>query len=174
MKTQNGNARFPLVAGAAIRRIGRMRWKTLGFMALAVILTGGCDRRPKQADEVGHGHQHQAPHGGQLIEVGRHQFNIELVHDPVAGTLTLYTLDAHAENFVRTAMASITVLVQVAGQDHTLTLRPVANTATGETVGATSQYEAQAAWLQGVNDLTGTLTLLDFNGVEFRGIAFGP
>lgn len=108
-----------------------------------------------------------------LIEVGDHQFNVELVHDAAAGTLTLYTLDAHAENFVRTAMPAIELSVTAGGQTRTLSLLPVASAATGETVGATSQYQAEAPWLKGATALTGTITRLDFNGAAFGQVSFG-
>ncbi len=76
---------------------------------LSLALACGCGRPHDHAAEPGHvhTHQHAAPHGGMLVEVGDHQFNVELVHDAGTGTLTLYTLDAHAENFVRTAMPVI-------------------------------------------------------------------
>ncbi len=147
------------------------------MIVLALAFMGflcGCERHD-HAEGAGaaHIHQHAAPHGGLLAEVGRHQFNVELVHNPVAGTLTLYTLDAHAENFVRTAMPSVELLVRAGQEARTVTLLPVANAATGETVGATSQYQADAAWLKGATGLTGTITRLDFNGAAFEQIPFG-
>lgn len=149
-----------------------------GMIAFALASLGffcGCERRSDHADGAGHNHTHQhtAPHGGILSEVGDHQFNVELVHDAATGTLTLYTLDAHAENFVRIAMPAIELSVAVGGQARALTLLPVANAATGETVGATSQYQVQAEWLKDVSSLTGTLVLLDFNGAKFTQVPFG-
>jgi hypothetical protein len=149
-----------------------------GMIVLALVSLGffcGCERRPDHAEDAGatHTHQHAAPHGGMLIEVGDHQFNVELVHDATTGTLTLYALDAHAENFVRTGMPAIDLSVAAAGQTRSLTLLPVANAATGETVGATSQYQAQAEWLKGTAGLTGTIARLDFNGTAFAQIPFG-
>ncbi len=145
------------------------------FYPLGLLLAGflcSCERPPAPADHVAPEHHHTAPHGGLLVEVGSHQFNIELLHDAATGTLTLYTLDAHAENFVRTAMKSIDVTLHTGGQIRSLTLKPVANSATGETVGATSQYEAQADWLKAAEKFTGIITELDFNGTKFSGIPF--
>lgn len=148
------------------------------MIVLALVSLGffcSCERRPGHAEGAGatHAHQHAAPHGGMLVEVGDHQFNVELVHDAATGTLTLYTLDAHAENFVRTAMPAIELSVATGGQNRSLILLPVANTATGETIGATSQYQAQAEGLKGATNLTGTIARLDFNGAEFTQIPFG-
>lgn len=152
-----------------------MRVIGLAITLLSFALGCGCGRPHEHPETAGHAstHQHAAPHGGMLIEIGDHQFNVEIVHDAATGTLTLYTLDAHAENFVRTAMPAIELAVAVGGQTRSLTLLPVANAATGETVGATSQYEASTEWLKNASDLTGTIGLLDFNGVKFSQVPFG-
>ena len=149
-----------------------------GMIVFALVSLGffcGCERRSDHAEGAGTAptHQHAAPHGGILIEVGDHQFNVELVHDAASGTLTLYTLDAHAENFVRTAMSTIELSITAGGQTRSLTLLPMANAATGETVGATSQFQAQAEWLKGATSLAGTIARLDFNGAEFQQVSFG-
>jgi hypothetical protein len=142
---------------------------------LCLLLAGllsSCERPPAPAEHVAPAHHHTAPHGGLLVEVGSHQFNLELLHDAANGTLTLYTLDAHAENFVRTAMRAIDVTLHAGGQIRSLTLKPVANPATGETVGATSQYEVQDDWLKASGEISGIITELDFNGTRFSGIPF--
>ena len=143
--------------------------------AMGLLIAGflcSCERPPAPANHVAPVHHHTAPHGGLLVEVGSHQFNLELLHDAATGTLTLYTLDAHAEHFIRTAMKAIDVTLHTGGQVRSLTLKPVANPATGETVGATSQYEAQADWLKAAGEISGIITELDFNGVKFSGVPF--
>jgi predicted small lipoprotein YifL len=153
---------------------------TLFQGALSLLFIGalaGCGQKPAHTDHPDHapahvGHAHTAPHGGTLVEVGAHQFNVELVHDAASGTLSLYTLDAHAEDFVRTAMPAVELAVQAGGAARTLTLRPVANAATGETVGATAQYDGQAGWLKNTPGFTGEIRHLDFNGTVFTSIAF--
>ena len=85
---------------------------------------------------------HVAPHGGQLVEVGEHGsgYNLELVLHP-DGFLQIYVLDAHAENFVRIPAPSIEIEIPVEGNaSRTLLCEPVADTATGETVGNTSLF----------------------------------
>lgn len=149
--------------------------KRLLLYALCLLFAGllsSCERTPAPAEPVKSTHHHTAPHGGILVEVGTHQYNLELLHDAATGTLTLYTLDAHAENFVRTAMKTIDVTLHAGGQIRSLTLTPVANPATGETVGATSQYEVQADWLKISGDISGIITDVDFNGAKFSAIAF--
>jgi len=47
-----------------------------------------------------HDHEHKAPHGGALLEVGEDVAHVELVHDEKAGKVTLYILDKHAKKEV--------------------------------------------------------------------------
>lgn len=123
----------------------------------------------KSHDHASHGgHAHRAPHGGTLVELGEHAYNLELVRDSSAGKLTVYILDGHAENFVRISAPSLELTAVTGGQKRTLSLKPVANTATGETVGNTSQYEAAADWLKSSNELAGTIESIEIKGTKFN------
>ncbi len=51
------------------------------------------DLIPKEDDH----HHHEAPHGGLLVEVGSHEYNVEFVLADEEPRLKLYVLDAHAE-----------------------------------------------------------------------------
>jgi hypothetical protein len=107
------------------------------------------------------------------VELGSHQYNLELVLDAPAGKLQAYILDAHMENFVRVSAASFEVGAQlVSGQGQTLTFKPVANSATGETVGDTSLFEAQADWLKAETAFDGVLKELAVRDSKFTNIAF--
>src|SRR6185503_1476227 len=89
-----------------------------------------------------------APHGGTLVELGEHAYSLELVRDPATGSLSIFILDAHAENFVRIKAATLELVATVGREQRVLSLRAVANSATGETVGDTSQFDGQADWLK--------------------------
>lgn len=134
-----------------------------------LLTLGGCGQHESSAS--GSGHVHRAPHGGTLVEVGQHAYNLELVRDATAGRLTAYVLDGHAENFIRIAMPAFDLVAFTGGERKTLTLRAVANTATGETVGDTSQFEAQADWLKNVAEFPGTVTTLEIRGTKFSNTA---
>jgi hypothetical protein len=82
------------------------------------------------------------------VPLGEHLYNLEFVHDGANGKLTAYLLDAHAENFIRGPLAAINLTVDVNGTPKPITLFAVANPATGEIVGDTSEYSAQADWLK--------------------------
>ncbi len=119
-----------------------MRSLTLLTLALSVnLLVFGCGGDSNKSGSVGE-HVHVAPHGGQLVEVGEHGsgYNLELVLHP-DGFLQIYVLDAHAENFVRIPAPSIEIEIPGEGNSsRTLLCEPVADTATGETVGNTSLF----------------------------------
>ena len=120
----------------------------------------------------GGGHHHAAPHGGTLVELGEHQFNVEFVLDATAGTLTAYVLDGHAENFIRIPSGSWMVEARVGEQTESLTFVPQSNAATGEIIGNTSQYMAQADWLKTAAAFAATIQELDIKGTKYTGVVF--
>ena len=74
------------------------------MMVLAlVVCMAGCEKAEQPPAATTDGHQHTAPHGGVLAELGEHEAAAEMVLDRASGSLTLYVLDAHAENAVRSA-----------------------------------------------------------------------
>ena len=137
--------------------------------AVVLLMFSSCSRR--ESTSSAGGHSHQAPHGGTLVEVGQHAYNIELVRDPAAGKLTAYVLDGHAENFVRITAPTIDLVAFTGGEKRPLTLRAVANSATGETVGDTSQFEAQADWLKNTAEFPGEIPAIEIRGTRFQNIA---
>ena len=116
-------------------------------------------------------HVHVAPHGGNLVEIGDHAYNVELLRDPATGKLTAWILDAHAENFVRIASPAIEVVAMPGGKFTPLSLAAVANPATGETVGSTSQFEVQADWLKTSGPFSGIVTV-EIKGTKFEKVGF--
>ncbi len=116
-------------------------------------------------------HAHTAPHGGTLVELGDHAYNVELLRDPAAGKLTVWILDAHAENFVRIASPALELVAMPGGKFTPLSLAAVANPATGEKVGDTSQFEIQADWLKSTDAFAGLVTV-EIRGKKFEKVAF--
>ena len=132
-----------------------------------VIGFAGC---AKHSDSGGGGHSHKAPHGGTLVEIGDHAYNLELLRDPATGKLTAWVLDGHAENFVRIKAPSFDLIAISGGERRPLTLRAVANTTTGETIGDTSQFETQADWLKNTGEFAGTIPLIEIRGTPFQNV----
>jgi hypothetical protein len=141
-------------------------------LLLALVLAG-CSKSPDaNLPAAPAGHVHSAPHGGTLVELGQHVYNVELVRDRDAGKLSLYVLDGHAENFIRIPAPAIELVAITGGERRTLTLRAVANAATGETVGDTSQFEAQADWLRSASQFPGTISSIEIRGSQFANVSF--
>ena len=146
--------------------------KTLFGSLLCIVIALGLGACAKHDSSSGGGHAHKAPHGGTLLELGEHAYNLELVRDSAAGKLTVYVLDGHAEEFIRIAAPAIEATAFAAGGRQTLSLRAVANPVTGETVGNTSQFEGQADWLKSSASLNGEIGALEIRGTKFGPTAF--
>ncbi len=153
---------------------------TLRLVLLMSLLAGfGCAKKEGAAapadDHAGHGHSsghaHQPLMGGMLVELGEHQFNLELKYDPVRGVLQAWVLDGHAENFVRVSMGLFDIQ-EAGGAQRTITLRAVGNPMTGEKPGDTSAFEGEARWLGDVAHFDGIVKALKVRDLEFRGIEF--
>ena len=147
-----------------------MKFLLSPVLAIVVLLSLSACSRPESTSSAG-GHTHRAPHGGTLVEIGEHAYNLELVRDAAAGKLTAYVLDGHAENFIRISAPSIELVAFTGGERRPLSLRAVANSATGETVGDTSQFEAQAEWLKNTAEFPGEIPSVEIRGSKFQGVA---
>lgn len=97
---------------------------------------------------------------------------MELVLDPAAGRLQAFVLDGEMENFIRIAAGAIEIDAKAAGQDEQLKLQPVANSATGETAGNTSLFEAKADWLKHTTNFDATLKEIDVRGSIYSNVKF--
>ena len=150
-----------------------MKTARLTVAALAaLLLAAGCSKsHDHHKHSASSAHVHVAPHGGTLIEIGDHAYNVELLRDPAAGKLTAWVLDAHAENFVRLKVPELAFIAMPGGQFTPVALRAVANPATGETVGNTSQFEFQAEWLKTAGAFSGIFTV-EINGTVYKDVAF--
>jgi hypothetical protein len=120
-------------------------------------------------------HQHHPPHGGTPVVLGDEAFHLELVRDSGAGTLRAYVLDGELEEFVRIGASRLTLEVEREGGKATqsmLQLLPIADLATGETVGNTSLFEARADWLKATGPFKGVFRDLRIHDQTFKTVAF--
>jgi hypothetical protein len=149
----------------AIGGLGAGSWCLVRGRIRATALAGTAHDQPKP-------HQHHPPHGGTLVVLGDEAFHLELVRDPAAGTLRAYVLDGELEDFVRIGAARLALEVQRDGRPGTLALLPVADPATGETVGDTSLFEARAGWLKTTDHFQGVFRNLNIQDRTFKAVPF--
>lgn len=125
----------------------------------------------KQPMEEKGGHYHPAPHGGQLVELGKHGsgFNLELVlHEQ--GFLQIFVLDAHVQNFVRISANSIDIEVtEQNGTTKIITCEPIADPITGETVGNTSLFTSTER-INKLLPLTGVINRIDVMNSPYENV----
>ena len=141
-------------------------------VALAAGLLAGCSRAPAPGAATPHKHEHHPPHGGTPVVLGDEIYHIEFVRDAQAGVLQAYVLDGEMENFIRSGTPSMEIDATAKGAARTLVLAAVANPATGETVGDTSLFEAQADWLKSAPEFDGVLRSITIRGTTFTGVKF--
>lgn len=141
---------------------------------IGVILMLGVLSSPVSAQHAHH--EHHAPHGGTLVVLGEEFAHLEFVLDLENGKLTAYALDGEAENPVRLSQDIIELtVVSIApqqGQAMDVVLEPVANDLTGETVGDTSQYEADAPLLTTMTVFNARIKSIDIKGETFKDVEF--
>ncbi len=81
-------------------------------------------------------------------------------------------MDGHLEFFVRIPTETFELAAEVAGKEELLTFRAIANNSTGETVGNTSLFEAQADWLKSQTNFNATLKTITIKNSTFTNVAF--
>ena len=104
--------------------------------------------------------------------MGEEEYHVELVLDASAGKLQAFILDGELENFVRIPEASFEIAVKLPGEEKVLTMKAVANRATGETVGDTALFETQAEWLKTTPIFNAVIKELTVRDNKYQNIAF--
>jgi hypothetical protein len=136
------------------------------MMLVTMLVLGGCAKK----EAVGL-HKDQPPHGGTPVALGD-VYHIEFVLDAESGTLSAYLLDDEMEEFVRSDMPSFEVTAKAGGTEQVLEFKPVANPATGETMGDTALFTAQAGWLKTAKAFDAVIKSVTLDGTTFTHVAF--
>jgi hypothetical protein len=148
-----------------------------------VLAAGACsdpapatrDPRTSAASSID-AHQHHAPHGGMLIELGGELAHVELVFDREAGALTAYVLDGEAEAPRRVAQATLPIVLDAPSSlaGRPLELHAVESALTGERVGDASEFTWRDPRLKGLVSIRGQILEISVDGQTFREIRFPP
>ncbi|MHC4223288.1 MAG: hypothetical protein ACYSX0_05910 [Planctomycetota bacterium] len=135
---------------------------------LAFTVLTACGRNEPESEDAEHACAHAPIYGGQLIEIGEHFAQVELVHESATGKLTAYIWDGHVEHARPVAMKSISVTI---GGEQ-VKLLPVSNPLTGDEPGRSSQFEGRSERLRDVEGFDGVLGKLRFGEAEFAETEF--
>jgi hypothetical protein len=150
-----------------------MRILLISLIALGTALLTGCGNEQRGTSENGPPHLHVdvPPHGGTSVTLGD-DYQIEWVLDAPAGQLQAYVLDGEMENFVRIAPPSFNVTAKLPDGEKVLHFVAMPNSATGEKVGNTSLFEAQADWLRTTKTFDAVIREISVEGTTFTNVAF--
>jgi len=133
-----------------------------------VLVACGHDHDHESHDD----HNHSPPFGGRLVELGDHEFQVELVHSAEEGTLDAHLFDGHVEVPVPTTQKLLQVKVAVGDMMVVVDLKPVANPYTKEEAGKASNFSGQHDKLKGLEEFEGALIELELAGKTFKNVAF--
>lgn len=142
------------------------------FASVAVVALTACKPAGSSHSHSHGGHHHEPPHGGTAIDLGDEDAHLEFVLEAATGKLTCYVLKPHMSGFQRLTQEAIELTAQVNGKAETLTLKAVANAATGEKPGDTSQFEAQADWLKTAKSFDVELKAVQVRGKDYTALKF--
>ena len=148
----------------------QMKYLRLIILALTAGLLAGCGEKPAPAPESKAAPK--PPHHGTPVVLGNEEYHVELVLDPATGKLQAYILDGELENFIRIPAESFILAAQLPGGAQSLVLKAVANRATGEKVGDTALFEAQADWLKATPTFDAAIEELTVRASTYRHVAF--
>jgi phage baseplate assembly protein gpV len=76
---------------------------------LALTACGDKDKNGKAPENAEKAHEHVAPHGGELLELGDEQGHVELVHDDEAGKITMYIYGSETSKPISVEKPSVTI-----------------------------------------------------------------
>lgn len=143
------------------------------LLCTATVFTAACSKKSESASSAKTAkHEHHPPHGGTPVVLGEEAFHIELVVDASTGTISGYFLDGELENFVRVSMPSLEIVAVVNGSVQPLSLKPVSNSATGETTDDTSLFSTQAEWLKTAKEFDAHIPFVTVRGKTFTDVKF--
>ena len=125
---------------------------------------------PAEAAKKEGEHEHSAPHGGALVELGEEFAHLEIVLDAATGALTAYALDGEAEKSVRVKQSEIEIAVK--NPPVMIKLGAVSNALTGETASDTSEFSDQSDRLKGATDFDGVIKTISIKGKQFKDVKF--
>lgn len=148
------------------------RFLTLLGPALLALIAGCGDHDHAHDAGGGGGHSHDPLFGGTLVELGDHFANLEVLHDPHAGTLDLYLLDGHAAKAVKGPQVEMALRIEIEGVVHDLVAAPQVSELAGNEVGSSSHFRVQSDILLGLTEFELTVSRVEVLGDVFQDVPY--
>jgi hypothetical protein len=148
-----------------------MRALVSAVLVVTIAGASSCGRNEAPGASGTTAHEHKAPHGGTLVELGDEFAHVELVHDRTVGTLTAYVLDGEAEHAVRIVQPTIELRL-AAPRSAELELTGRDSPLTGEKPGDTSEFGASGAVLRTASAVKGAIVRITVRGQSFTDLPF--
>jgi hypothetical protein len=146
----------------------RLSLKFLGILSLGGLIAG-CGPSASR-DRPNHSHDHETPHGGQLVALGDESYHLEFVFHPDEGMVHLYVMDGDLERYVRIDATELALAVKLPAGAETLTLNATGNAVTGEEVGNTSLFEGSADSLGKMGAFEASMERIAIEGHVYEGV----
>jgi len=110
--------------------------RLFGYSALCLTLSAalvgaaGCGKVPVKptGSAAVHNHPAKGPHGGSLIELGKEEYHVEMLHDDATHTVTFYVLDASATKAVPIDATEVVVNLKHGGKPEQFKVAAKADT----------------------------------------------
>jgi hypothetical protein len=88
------------------------RFPELALALLASFALAACGEKAKEGPAKGaDDHHHDAPHKGEVLELGNEEGHLEMMHDHDGGNLGVYVFGASFEKPLHVPMPVVTILV---------------------------------------------------------------
>lgn len=143
-------------------------------LSLLVVAAGCSKSAPSPSSDAGHGHSHakpsSSPHGGTPVQVGAHDFHLELVNDTHAGKMLAYVFDDHFEKPVSVPPTTFDLIATFGGQEHKAVFNPGDGAASPAT--NVSVFFATAPWLKQATEFEGLIPQITLKNETFTNITF--
>jgi hypothetical protein len=78
-----------------------------------------------KAQAAEHAHAEHGPHGGELLEIGKEEYHVELVIDEAKKQLVVYLMDGKVKSFVAIDAPFLAVNLKMAGKPVQVKLAPM-------------------------------------------------
>jgi hypothetical protein len=82
---------------------------TIAFALLCGLSLAACPAKEEKKGGGEEAHEHKAPHGGEVLELGNEEGHLEMIHDHDGGKVTVYVFSTGFDKPISVAKPTITI-----------------------------------------------------------------